>query len=764
MKKILAFLFTFLLAANAYAAGPGGTPGSVQVNKGDGTFLGLLQNQAINGLFGWTTPLINAASALFQITNGMEVDPRAFGAACNTQYFNSGYYGQNDRFTFTAQGNPVINIGGYTPINCTAAPGNSCDKGKVVSIFATNDVGPTWLYNSSTSPNTILSVTTTNPSLSPTSGGNITLATALQATNTDVNNTRTGVVMGGYNGQDDTPNFQQAIYFSAPYHGGKIVVPPYCMVHDLQLAGGFRTGAVWLAGNNGAINYDSPARPFSSVTPLYISSNSYAEDPILGIDMCNAQGTRITDIAFVGTIFPFLEFFQSMSLAAVGSSCFVPQFAPGQMMLERNSFGLYPVGFGIPLGLNNTVTLNGQVAANTNVLTVNSISSTNLVTRYGINSFNNASQPDYIVPGGPCNANSNCQTLTGSGVPSGTHILGAIAALASQTTGMTYALDQTITAGVSAEAMLVNSPTMALSGELNDNQFNNDWLGFNGDITDYREHNNNYTAAPIYIGPNTGGSPGNSANSFYGDRVEDVNDGVPDILGAINIDAGSNGSTQGSEFFHGIFCQFNVGPCFKINNNWADIGIDSSAIEGNGTGSALKSQIVLSGTGTRFYVEGTQFGKTNFAFGGNASYLIATTTGAVVSNVSINGGDITNGYNVYPIDFSRAAVNGYKITSPGIPTIDTTLGYTIGGALGLTSTSGGASLFTGLSNTTTNTGTVVISNLFPVSTAYDCALKNVTSTANTYALSGTTSSTCQFNVIGTVTTGDKILGTVRQGY
>lgn len=757
MKKILAFLFTFLLAANAYAAGPGGTSGSVQVNKGDGTFLGLLQNQEINGAFGWTTPFLNAASALFQITNGKEVDPRIFGAACNTQYFASGYDGAPNNPTVTTQGSPTINIQGYTPQNCTSAPGKSCDIGKVVSMFASNDVGPTWLYNSSTSPLTITSVNAT-------SGGNITLATNLQGSNTGTGGNRTGIVMGGYNGQDDTAAFQQSIYFSAPYHGGKIVVPPYCLIHDLKLAGGFRSGAVWLAGNNGAPSYNSPAAPFNNTTPMYISSNNYAEDPILGIDMCGAQGTRITDVAFIGTVFPFLTFFNGTSLAAVGSSCAVPQFAPGEMMLERNVFGLFPVGFGMPLGLNNTVTLNGQVAPGTNILTVNSVSSTNIVSRYGVGLFASTTTPDYIVPAGPCNDDGNCQTLTGSGVPGSTHILGAISYLAGQTTGMTYALDQTITAGVSAESMAVNSPTMYVSGELNDNQFISDWFGFNGDITDYREHNNNYTNAPLYIGPYTGGSPGNSANSFYGDRVEDTHNNTASILGAITLDLGVNGSTQGTYQFNGIYCQFNDGPCLLTKNVWSDIIVTGGIISGNGVTAPTRAQIVLGGTGTRFAIDGTMFNQTNFAFGGNASYLLATTTGAVVSQVSINGGNVAAGFTVAPTDFSRAAVSGYRQTTMGLPVIDTTLGYTIGGALGLTSTSGGASLFTGLSNTTTNTGTVVISNLYPVSTAYDCALKNVTSTSNTYALSGTTSSTCSFTMLGTVTTGDKLLGGTTREY
>lgn len=729
--------------------GTAGVSGSALYQTPAGGIGGIISG-TVNGINGIILEFQQAANLLFQTTQGMEIDPRFYGAACNTRYFVSGYGGGNNNFTTTQNGSAVVSISGFTPNNCTANPGNSCDNGKVFSMFGVQDVGPTWLAGVTTSPLTVIS----------SSGANMTLATALQGTNTsgdDGGFDRTGVVLGGWNGMDDTNYIQNAIYFSAVYHGGKVVLPPNCLIHNLVPAGGGVNPGVWLAGNNGANVYGGPALPLTSVTPLYVSTNSYAEDPLFGINLCGSKGFKMTDVMMLGTVFQqfALSYYQGTSAAAIGSSCAM-NLAPDSLFLQHNEIALWQVGFGFPLGFNRGITLNGQVGVGTNVLTVNSVSSTNYWNDYGANSGNSPTTPtpDWVVPG---------MVLHGAGIPANTIISSAISYLGGSTTG-SYALSNTITAGVLAETMTTsyggsqNNQPLFLSGKTENNQFFNDGFGVNGDFSDYRSTGDTYTGASVYYGPYTGGSTGNGGNSIYNVRVEESGNGQ--FMAGITLDLGAPGSSQGTYQFNGLFCQFNGPGCIRTRNVWNDISINGGVIQGNGVTITPNAQIILGGTGTRFSMDGVLFEKNNFAqspFNLTSSYLLATDTGASVSQVSVRGGNGQTGYQIAPFDFSRAAVSTVDLDIPGVPRFLTTVKPTsvTGTNCSVSGLSGGVWSGSFLAGTTTAACTATLA-LPPTvgGQPWDCAMHDTTSGGTAWAITATTSTACSGT--GPSTSGDTI--------
>lgn len=601
----------------------------------------------IAGVSGTVQEFYLAANLLYQMTQGMTVDPRYYGAACNTKFFNTGYFGSSSHTIRTTNGSPVISIDGYTFKNCVSAPGSDCDVGRLISIWGGVDgnVGPTtYIASVDTGANTA------------------TLGANMQATLTSPGQ-GSAAVLGGYPqsscgiasttpslAADDTCAIHNASASSAFFHGGKVTLPTGCMVHGLTLADG-----TWLDGNNGGNGYNSPAGNNTN-TKLYFATNNYGDDPLIGINVASAvsQNVRLSNITFQCSPFPYLQFFGGTTFAAVGARTPINLASEGAA-IDHDTFNLCPVGFGIPFGLNQSVSFTASIAGTT--MTVSSIDSTNFHDVYTLGAN---TTPDWLALG---------RTVSGPGVTAGTTITAVPAS--NRVGAYTVSLSQTVT----SESMTSPVPQFFMAGQSRDSQFSYNSIGINGDESDYADVNSFFTGnkiAGVWIGPNTGGSTGNAANRFSLERVEE-NERNP----AIMIDGSA------IDVFTGLNCQFNALGCIGTRGTWNDIQITGGMSQGDGSAATPSAHFILGGTGTGFYVSGMMTIKQNYSGGGNSAYLFATTTGSSVDYVSIEGGDVKNSFNTAMTDFSRSAVSHYKQIAPGIASIDNTQS-----ALSITSTGG----------------------------------------------------------------------------
>jgi hypothetical protein len=222
----------------------------------------------------------DAFGGVIQYTTNPNVpllDPRSFGAQCNTKYFDnrgaaSGYIGS------TTSGSPIISVSNYSFVN---APTPIGDIGKTVTI---NCNGETDLGASTT----ILSVTSTG--------------SAVLNENMGSTCTSDAYVQFGYN---DTAGFQNAIR-TAQTTGQGVLVPNNCLVGNLHAVAG-----VNLWGWAGASGYGYPKSsgsniPYGVVPVMYTTQNGSADDPLYGIDISGVDSFGLHNFEMRGLTFPYI--------------------------------------------------------------------------------------------------------------------------------------------------------------------------------------------------------------------------------------------------------------------------------------------------------------------------------------------------------------------------------------------------------------------------------------------------------------------------
>lgn len=735
------------------------------------------------------------------------LDPRDYGAACNTQAFYNTNYGSTNNSVTTTAGSTTISILGYTFQQGMATQTGGGDVGKVISIFG-------WGGNKPIAPTTYIASVAADGS---------TAEIGVAAAN-DCNNCQ--AVMGGYptdptdasTAADDTDYIENAST-AAVAAGVRVSLPNACLVHDLTLA-----KYATLDGAMGGTDYGRLEPLNVPPTNLYCASNMLAGDPNTCINMSGPGFNRLSDFRIQCHGFPtFQSAYGSQTMAAIGATSPV-SLAPGQMELDNVSMHQCPVGVGTPFGMNQPVTFTASISGSQ--MTVSSIDSNNFSTVYAPPGSSFAFPQDWLTSGrkvteASFTASQSGNTLTVTAVSSGTLAVGqrvlsggstsaTITALGTGTGGTgTYTLSNSATVtsrawtvgtsivsaplngrdGVYTRAAVftasqsgntitvtaVSSGTIAvgqylqygstgqitalgtgtggtgtytvsssatvasttfvsstkiangvytiadphtlasqgmtspainvfMSGRIFQTAFNNNGVNVNGTFSDLEMIDSIHTGGFLkcmWLGPNTGGSTGNAANRFALNRYEVCGNGAIMIDG----DTGATGAYQ----FTGEHFQFNNGYAVETRGTVNDIAFTGGTFQGNASSSTtapIRSQIALGGTVTNFSVDGAEWLKDNFAFGGTSSYLIGTISGSNVDYVSINGGDGRQGYNVAPYNWAGNTPTNFNMQIPGINSVDSTqstlsMPYTGGVAIGTkTSTATAGQLDLGKAGTT----------------------------------------------------------------
>jgi hypothetical protein len=638
MKKIIALLLC-LLSFPAYSQiTPPGQTGSAIFNNGNKQFGGITTG-TFAGITGSVLQLFQAANLLYQITQGQEIDPRYYGATCNTQFLvNNGYFGGGNYALHTTGGSPVISIDFYDFVNALAPAG---DVGKQISLTCNNDLGPTTY---------IASVDTSGGSghTTATLGENMAFTCAPSGINTVV-------VMGGHPSDnatpslavDDTQYIQNAGNFSAIYHGGKVVLPPRCLVHELSLSQN-----IWLAGNNGGNNYGTLVGSTNtngiltnSTTPLFAGLTGFADDVdrVTGapsneaISTDNATNIRLSDFTLMCPTFPYLGF-AGLSSAAIGNVA-ATNIDPEHILLDHITTFMCPIGWGVPFGLNQPVVFTGSISGTT--MTVSAITSTNLH-QYS------PSFSDFLAVG---------RAVTGTGVTAGTVIM---TSPPGGGTG-TYTVNKSQT--VSSETLTSSPPSnFATSGSSRFSQFISDGIGVNGAFTDMTSIGDVTTgdfSVGWWLGPTTGGA-GCGANRIQLGRDEETYHGV--VMQGCTFDQVTGRQEQ-----------FNQGYGWMLlsasNNTW-----DGGLMEGNGVGntSTSQAQVSVGGTSTDNVISNVDWGSSNFSAGGASQYLLETLTGFTGDYFTIEGGSPRNGFANAITSINGGSIAHYRQDATGLPFIDTT--------------------------------------------------------------------------------------------
>lgn len=608
--------------------------------------------------------IINPASGA-----GGYIDPRDNGAACNAQNFMNSYSSPDNSVT-TTSGSPVISILGYDFVDGVATQTGGGDVGKVISIFNEGaSVGPTTY---------ILSVDTSGGSghTTATVGANM-LASTVSA----------WAVMGGYptNSADPSTAIDDttAIHDSsvlARSSGGKVFLPNNCLVHKLTMA----TGTL-LQGSMGGTNYQDESTTGKPITNLYCSSNGRAEDPNSCINLSGSVGThdiRFQDFQLICTNFPFLGF-SGQTLAGFGATD--PMYLHAEaVVLDHVTTFLCPVAFGVPLGQNFGVSFTASITGTD--MNVTAISSGNFRNAYNV-SYGIAAT-DWLAVG---------RAVTGAGVTAGTRIT-----VAPADGGLGhYTLNNSQTVG--SEAMTSGAANVFMDGQFRFSQINGFGIGINSDLSDFSEVGSTFTGAAAYIGPNTGGATGNSTNRFSLTRFEEANGDAVVLY-----------DTADNQFF-GVQWQFNAaGYAFKTKGTVDHTSIIGGMMQGNGsnlTYAPKNSHINFTGVTTNFFVSGMQFIKEDFAFGGTTGYIFSNDAGAITDYISLEGGDVRNGYNTALTNYTVTPTHR-KVDVQGVALLDTTqstVSINSSSAVGIGTASAAAGTALDLSaNTTTGNSSLLL--------------------------------------------------------
>lgn len=599
------------------------------------------------------------AAMQFRTENSQAINPKDYGAACNTQFFvGSNYYGFGGHAVNTTQGSPVISVTGYKFNPGAATQYGGGDVGKVAILGRLTDQGPTTY---------ILSVSTTSGGSSATLGENMAVTSSGEQ-----------MLMGGYpsnpqnpaTAQDDTTAIQAAataavrtnqvlsgVAVGPASGGGYVDLPPNCMIHNLQLP-----NHVLMKGNKGGNQYGADIAP-NMITPLWVASTSYADDydavtglaRNVGINLRNSEGIELKDFTLLCPAYPFINGHPGMGAtvgAGIVSNAQNDDFNAEKTLIDNVTFTLCPVALETPLLLNRSVGFTANITpgpGSYGTMNVLSITTTNMLQYHsGLPITSTAGvYKDYLAIG---------DTITGTGLAGTTTIVQG--ALGGQPGSYLVSLSQTVT----TEAMVTVPPgNLSNSLYVENSEFTNMHTGVNGTMSDYTFINNVFTGTfletAFFLGPDLGDG---GAGRILGGRCEEANNCfIFDGGGAVNV---NNMQFQSEAGWPVVIM---AGGEVQLNNNWFD--------QYYGPG---QPQVVLDGTGAKLLMEGNDFNLTNG--GGSVPYaLLGTATGNSFDYVSVLGGQYSNnGGSGNPIASAWISIGApipahYIQTVPSFSTINT---------------------------------------------------------------------------------------------
>ena len=668
------------------------------------------------------------------------LNPKDYGASCNAIHASATFVTANRGVSTTQGSNVIRSIGFLFQPGTATQDGGGGDVGKVISMFGhtVHDLGPTSYI-----------------ALVSADGQSATLAPGWAASATDSD---AYVIYSGYpsnpndpsTAHDDTVGIHNCSvaasvlnasgnYALSATGGAKCVLPPDCSFHNLVIANNSS-----VEGNDGGSTYGSELQnnPNSEVSPEYVQANGFADDPIMGINMGASPNAAIRNFTIKSVTFPFLNA-TGESLACVAQENQGSLFSE-EFLTEHITYNLCPIGKGSPFGWNQATTGVGSVTGN--VLTVTSITSSNFG---GSSTYHAGGSGDWLIPG---------HSITIVGLPSTTTIVSALGPYVSGGTG-TYALSATTTDTGTSHSFTSPAVLVNFGGQSRFDQYSNNAIGMNGDLSDYSDFGSTWTAnfqIGAYIGP-TEGAAGNCAWQLSSRRFEE--NGVGIIL-----DSACRGE------MNGIYFQYQSGAAIQSINATANVIMHGGALDGNGGrgdgGNPNNAQIQVGGTTSHFVLEDVEATSVCFSSACSSSpakYLLETMTGYTPAGslIGIDGGDVSAGYTVALTHFAPGGIpSKYWQNTTGEAVINTTQPITVAGALTLTSSSGGAANFTAISSTTTGpvtNPTITISGLKPVNNLYDCSGVDLTTNLSMPMILGTTTTTASaLAITSTVTSGDTI--------
>lgn len=766
--------------------------------------------------------------------SGALIDPRDYGASCNSVLLSNTYTVSPDAYTvsFTAGSNALTATatGSSPPITfdpTVATQFGGGNVGQQIGVFADCDPGPTTYIASVTTSSNTLNLGW--PSGAACSGTGYALITGYPANPNDPSTA-----------QDDTNAFNLA-EIAASVGGGKVFAPTYCAIGQGIL--GTKTPltpvkGVTIEGNSATVAYGNPNFLNRSPTVMFINGTGYGDDILYGIKTNGTTNVGFKNISFLNQSFDFTGGgggggFTGLALSAIGHT---GNITPDNqlVLLDGISANNVPTSVGVPIGINLPVAFTGSITGTTlNVLSITSTgfsiygapngipangggvnymadslalgrtitgvgvpvgetivsAPSGLNTDFGIVStttissggtgYTNGTYSSVPLTGGTGrNALSSTVVVSGgavtsAGVSAGTRgqnytladVLSADAATIGGT-GSGFALTVTATAAgggccqtgqytvsmsatTSVESMTSPGVSPSWSVTLRNSQLSVAVANLNGCLSDsdiddtvFSNFNNELVLGP----PDTVDSNGCGANRMNGGRFEGGAAGgacTTQIPGQSFLCTGGNGIQ-----FTGTQWQFYGG---SLINNCHNINYTGGLFQDD-----VPQEITLKGSAANTHdiaVDGVSI-EANFHSPTCPTYLFATGTGSTADNISVTGGHVP-GVQAAMTNFANGTPAHYKQDVPGYPYINTTQPITVGGALTLTTTKGGASYYTGLSNTTTNTGTIVISGLKPVNGSYDCSGGNLT-TGNAFAKGLSSTTSCSLGITTTVTSTDAL--------
>lgn len=705
----------------------------VMAYSGSGTSINnLAQTHAAQAFTGILQPVRSADGS---------IDPRDYGAACNTKYYGNGSGGGTPWLLSTTSGSPVVSLTSTSFVPYYWQPGNATqtgggDVGKKFCVYAFNanssnnasDQGPcTFIKSVNTASNTA------------------TLGVNMPLTFSSANGVASSSVQfGGYplNPNDPSTATDDSTFFNAAGQaailgGNKVHVPTNCLVK-----GKWPVANVLYEGDNAGLYYNtqnvsSDASVPPVATQLFCDMTTLQSDTPVCADVSSAPLAKFKNILMQGlNQFPYIGF-SGLTGAGIGYGQTSGMLGPNTNIFTENmSYAFLPVGTGVAFGYNIQTNFTGQINALS--LTVSSIDSTNMVNTYGV--FGGHGLNDMLALG---------RTITGVGIPSGETITSVPAGGGPGVYGVS------LSATTSLEGMktVQNANGMSLKDKYSEYLISS--IGINGDYTDSAIYGSictgTFTYYCWYNGPNSGVNFGNGGNSWVGGRMEEIGSSAFVCDGC------------GPDYFNGTDFDFNGGYNIQTKGTNPAVQVTGGWMIGGGHCSGHQNtQINVGGSGASVSVDGALLGTNDFGSGcgGTTTFLFATATGSTLSNMHLsvsggntkgnNEGNITNLYN-----WANGVAKFYTQKTAGWPVIDTSLSVTAASSqITLGAITGGAlSSSTSALNSTT-TGTITLT-LPATQTSWSCNGSDQ-ATGSNFGMGATTSTSAILYSLGAVSTGDPI--------
>lgn len=654
------------------------------------------------------------------------VDPRDFGASCNSMYFASNYCttGHCNNVRTTAA-SPTITIDHYTFKPGVATQTGGGDRGKVICI------GPGG--NSADEGRCTYISTVASDGSSANLGRNMITTTGTHY-----------AVMGGYpsnpadmsTAQTDK-TFLEIAGNAAILNGGKLHMPTNCTGADVTFPSN-----ITVEGNGpGAYVIQNPphdldGNPFQE-TVFNCALTGFPSDT----QQCfrSATHTLFKNILFQCPTFPFTP--QNLSATALGYS--VNGTGNGgpsaQVLTENLSFFGCPIdigsayGYTMDVGFTATVSDNGDGTSDMNVL---SVTTTNF---YQADNWTfSPTSKDFLALS---------RTITAAGGVLGGPTVTITAVAANGNPGH-FTINKGLTVSTSTA---MTAPRNSLGMELRDHNSQHivGGIGYNGDFTDVRITDS--TCSGTFMNGcihavNTGTNFGCGAIRWEGGRMEEMGNAAVTMEGC-GID------------LTGADLQFNGGYNLKTSGSGAYINMTGGHLYGGGHCSGyFNSMISLGGSTPNVVLNGVTLGTNDFGSGcgGSTTYLFRTATGASTVRASVYGGNaLINGDTITGFyDWTNGVPSKYRQDVAGWPRLDT-FNVPVTTGLTLTTTHGGIYSEGGLTSTTTTAGTFTLSALPATTTTgwWNCQGGDFT-LGNSWPMKASTSTSCSLSA--TTSNGDSV--------